>query len=244
MRCTASRGLTAATILLLFVLPPRHAAAQPALGCVRTGDTAPRTGGAARVRASDEDIRGNPAFRCVLHRGRPPVRMVLRSDARHNVAVDVQLFGPGSSTRPVQVLALDDASAPPRRGHPFFVGADLNGDGWMDLKVLRMTGAKRNESADVFRYSPSGHRFVKDTVLSRIGAPAPIAGRPCVRSAWSMGGGQDASAELCWRGGRWVWVREESAEWTRPGDPRLVRTVRELRGGRMRTVRVDTIGGA
>ena len=243
MRCIAPGRLAAATLLLLFVLAPRHAAAQPALGCVRTGDTAPRAGGAARVRASTEDIRGNPAFRCVLRRGQPPVRMVLRADVLFNVAVDVQVFGSRSSTRPVQVLVLDDANASPPRGYPFFVGTDLNGDGWMDLKVLRMSGSSWNELADVFLYSPSSRRFVMDTVLSRLGAPTPIAGRPCVRSVWNMGGGQDGSAELCWRGGRWVWVRQEVASPLRPGDPRLVHTVEELRGGRMRTVRVDTLGG-
>lgn len=243
MLCIASRRLAVATLLLLSVLTPRHAAAQPAVGCVRPGETAPRAGGGAGVHASDEDIRGNPAFRCVLHRGQPPVRMVLRTNARYNVARNVQVFGPRSSARPVQVLVLDDANAPPPRGHPFFVGADLNGDGWMDLKVLRMAGATGNELADVFLYSPRARRFVMDTVLSRIGAPSPIAGRPCVRSAWNMGGGEDGSADLCWRGGRWVWVREESVGRLRPGDARLVRTVRELRGGRMRTVRVDTLGG-
>jgi hypothetical protein len=209
-------------------------------GCVRTSPVPPRLPGDTTLREHDEDIRPGVGFRCVLHRGQAPVRMALRADPDFNVAVDVRVYRPAGAARPAQVLVLDDANAPPPRGRPFFEGVDLNGDGWMDLKVLKNTGATGNQLYDVFMYSPARAGFVRDTTIGDAGPMRPVGDR-CVLEAWNMGSAHRSEARFCWRAGRWLLARSEAVEPLSGHGGRLVRTVREPRGGRMVAVRVDTL---
>jgi hypothetical protein len=233
----------AALAIVATVAAAGPAAAQSGVGCVRTDAPPARVPGDTTVFARVEDIRRGMVFRCVLHRGHAAVRMVLRTDRRYNVPVDVQLFGSRSATRPRQVLVLDDANGPPRRGHRVLEGVDLNRDGWMDLKVLKVWGATGNEAFDVFLYSPARARFVRDTVLTDAGHARPIAGRPCVLTFWRMGP-SSSQGEYCWRAQRWVLVHTEVVDHAGRDHGRYVRTVQARRGGRMRTVRVDTLDAA
>jgi hypothetical protein len=232
-------------ILLAFLaaalaigLPGPRTAAQ-GVGCVRTDrPRAPRPDGSVY-----QNIRGNPSYACTLYRGRAPVRLVLVTDARFGRPVAVRVYG-AHGGRPVQVLPLDDAADAPPRGSSFFQGVDLNRDGWMDLKVLTTWGATGNQAFDVFRYEPARSRFVKDTTLTRLGLVAPVPGRPCVAIHWHMGIGVYSDGEYCWRTGRWVLVRTEVGDYLPPTasrrEPIHVHTIRELRGGRLRVVQVDT----
>jgi hypothetical protein len=208
------------------------------LGCVRTSPVPPRLPGDTTLREHDEDIRPGVVFRCVLHRGQAPVRMALRADPDFNVAVDVRVYRPAEAARPAQVLVLDDANAPPPLGQPFFEGVDLNGDGWMDLKVLKTMGATGNRTYDLFMYSPARAGFVRDTTIGSAGPMTPVENR-CVLETWNMGAANRSAARFCWRGERWLLAWSETVEPLSGHEGRLV-TVSEYRGGRLHAVRVDT----
>jgi hypothetical protein len=226
--------------LVAATLPLATARAQGGLGCVRTSPVPPRIAGDTAVHERDEDIRPGVVFRCVLHRGQAPIRMALRADPRWNVPVDVGVYRPAGAARPAQVLVLDDASAPPPLGEAFLEGEDLNGDGWMDLKVLKHAGATGNRMYDVFMYSPARAGFVRDTTIGHAGPMTPV-GNGCVLETWNSGWSLRSRSRFCWRGGRWLLAWSETEEALRDREGWWVRTVSERRGGRLRTVRVDTV---
>ncbi|WP_420129842.1 XAC2610-related protein [Longimicrobium sp.] len=188
--------------------------------------------------------RGIP-FRCTLRPGGPEVRLVLRGE--WSIPTILEVFSPPDAPRPLQTLTVDhDQSA--YEGNELLVGEDLNGDGWMDLRVNTWYGSA-GQMSEVFRYDPSVRRFVPDTALPGMNVHR-LAGRPCVATSTKSGASDYSTAEYCWSGGTWVQTRAFSQELLRGGSGRgglelgaapVVRILSERRGGRMRLVRHDTV---
>ncbi|HEU4881696.1 MAG TPA: hypothetical protein VFT45_05610 [Longimicrobium sp.] len=183
--------------------------------------------------------RGIP-FRCRLRPGGPEVRLVLRGES--SVPTTVQVFSPPGTSRPLQTLTVDtDQSA--YEGNELLVGEDLNGDGWMDLRVNTWYGSA-GQMSDVFRFDPSARRFVPDTALPGANVHR-LAGRPCVGTSTKSGAWDYSTAEYCWSGGTWVQTRTFRQELLPVGpdiaNARVIRTLGERRGGRMQVVRLDTV---
>lgn len=226
--------------MALALVATRGAAQE--IGCRRTDRPLPPATADTGWRRYSDDITNNPTYRCTLRRDRAPVRIVLTADPEYGQPVSLRIHSARGGS-PVQVLAIDDAASPPPRGGEFFRAVDLNRDGWLDLQVLTQAGATGNRMFDVFLYQPSRGRFARDTVLTG-NAPTPVAARPCVRTHWHMGGGIYSNGKYCWRSGGWLLVRTEEADWLIPpggGLARHTRTIRELRGGRLRIVSRDTV---
>lgn len=175
-------------------------------------------------------------FRCRLRPDGPQVKLVVRS-RYGSVPELVDVHSPPDAPRALQQLVLDNSESA-NEGSGLLIGEDLNGDGWMDLRVFTYSGTA-GQMMDVFRYVPSTQRFVPDTALPGMNVYR-LPGRPgCVgtshkTSAWSVTGG-----DYCWRDGTWVKTNAYTQE-PKP-DGRLIRTFQELRGGRMQVVRVDTV---
>jgi hypothetical protein len=95
---------------------------------------------------------------------------------------------------------------------------------------------------DVFRYDPRQRRFVQDSALIGAGNVRPLPGRPgCIGISWRTSAWDDTSSHRCLVRGAWTVVREEEHRSLRDREPiRVVDVVRELRGGRMTVVHVDT----
>lgn len=183
--------------------------------------------------------RGVP-FRCRLRPDGPQVRLVLRGES--SIPTTVQVFSPPGASRPLQTLTLDhDQSA--YEGSELLVGEDLNGDGWMDLRVNTWYGSA-GQMSEVFRFDPSSRRFVPDTALPGMNVYR-LPGRPCVGTSTRSGGWDYSTAEYCWSGGTWVETRTYHQESLRDGpdvrNSRVIRTLGERRGGRMQIVRTDTV---
>jgi hypothetical protein len=183
--------------------------------------------------------RGIP-FRCRLRPDGPEVRLLLRGE--WSIPTTVEVFSPPGASRPLQTLTLDhDQSA--YEGNELLVGEDLNGDGWMDLRVNTWYGSA-GQMSEVFRFDPSSRRFVADTALPGMNVHR-LAGRPCVGTSTKSGAWDYSTAEYCWSGGTWVQTRTFRQELLRDGgdlrDKRVIRTLGERRGGRMQVVRMDTV---
>jgi hypothetical protein len=174
-------------------------------------------------------------FRCRLRPDGPEVKLVVRS-RYGSVPELVDVHSPPDAPRSMQQLVLDNSESA-YEGSGLLVGEDLNGDGWMDLRVFTYSGTA-GQMMDVFRYEPFTQRFVPDTALPGMNVYRR-AGRPtCVgvshkTSAWSHTGG-----DYCWQGGTWVKARGYAQEGLPNGQ--LVRTEELRRNGRMEVVSVDT----
>jgi hypothetical protein len=179
------------------------------------------------------------ALQCAVREGGPELRLVIRGEHGIPTAADVHL--PAHTPRPLQRLSMADNDQPAYEGSTLAEGRDLNRDGWTDLKVQTWSGSGGISYA-LFMYDPARERFVQDSVLPGGGGLAPVAGRrePCVISGHKSGAGNFDDREYCWRGGRWVLVRERRQERLDASPGRFVLTVREPCDGRMVTVRVDT----
>ena len=213
------------------------AQALAAPGCV---ETSRRAAPGDAVTALHDDVRGERTYRCVLRPGMAPLRLVLVGDPVENLIARVEIHRAGG-VRPMQVLR-DVQGEPPPRGTSSLVAEDLDGDGYLDLRVLRSWGATGNTSYAVWRWAPAVGRFRLDPTLTGLSSPQRVPGRRCVRGR--ANGGQAGAIyhteELCLAGGRWVVVRSEAQAWLEARD-RFVRTTRVRRpSGAMRT-RTDTL---
>jgi hypothetical protein len=179
-------------------------------------------------------MKNGVPFRCRMRKDGPQVRLVLSGDG--GVPMEVRIHLPAHSARPLQAFGLENDQRA-YEGANLLVGEDLDGDGWMDLRVRTYSGSG-GVMYDVFRYRPATRRFVQDTMLSGSMNVHRIAGRPCTRTSSKTSADDIESFDYCWSRGAWVLTRTDKQE--RFGSGRILETVRERRGGRMQVVRVDT----
>lgn len=173
-------------------------------------------------------------FRCRLRPEGPEVRLVVGGAS--SIPMGVHVYLPPDAGRPVQTLALDN-DQPALEGSDLLVGEDLNGDGWMDLRVFTFSGTG-GQMSDVFRFEPASRRFVPDSVLPK-GNVLRLAEPGCVGTGHKMNASDHTSADYCWRDGAWVRVRTFAQKGI--GQDRVIRTEHRLRGGRLRPFRFDTV---
>jgi hypothetical protein len=181
-----------------------------------------------------------PTYRCTLRSGEPPVMVRLVFDSAARVVDHVELRHQGDSL-PFQVLVESQEEAAPDGVFP--LGAqDFDADGRLELTLFSMSGATGNTLRHVWRWEPARGRFVRDSTLSTLASPVPIAGRPCVRSRYNGGhaGLIYGEAELCRERGQWVTVREETQAWHEPLGAYL-RERKAIRGKELVAVGTDTV---
>ena len=92
--------------------------------------------------------------------------------------------------------------------------ADLDGDGWADLRLRHHYGIAANEGHYVWRWMPAARRFAWDALLSEetnVGNDGP----GCVSTFGSIGhGGQDqVESRYCLTSGQWVEVARREQRW-------------------------------
>ena len=177
----------------------------------RYADARPRYGDAAYGQPYDTAAMAHGVtLRCELRGGGPEVRLVVRG--RWGIPAAVDVYDPPAARRPAQQLYMDDNDQRAYEGSGLVEGEDLNRDGWTDLKVETWSGTA-GVFYDVFLYQPGRHRFVKDSTLSGGGGVVPIRGREtCVGTGTRTGMGDWVDNDFCWRGGRWVHVRQRQQE--------------------------------
>jgi len=190
--------------------------------------------------SATENVRGGRSFRCTLHAGGPVINAALIPDSAENTIERVELRYSGETT-PFQTLD-EGEDEPPYRGAEFFVGRDLDDDGYLDLWLLNSWGVTGNKFYNVWRWSPDHRRFVFDTTLSAIASPVPVAGRACVRTHANSGdaGMSYEAATLCLENGQWIRVATESQHRVERLNA-FVREQREWRGTSLVLTRVDTV---
>lgn len=174
-------------------------------------------------------------FRCRLRPGEPEVKLVVSGEGSIPETVDVH--SPADAPRPMQRLLLDNSQGA-YEGSGLLVGEDLNGDGWMDLRVFTYSGSG-GQMYDVFRYQPSRRRFIPDTVLSPSMNVRRLPGRRCVRTSSKTSASDHSGADYCWRNGAWVMTRAYAQEGL--SDTHAIRTMREWRGDGLPAASVDTV---
>jgi hypothetical protein len=187
-----------------------------------------------------ENVRGGRSFHCTLQTGGPAINVALIPDSSENTIARVELRYSGEAT-PFQTL-VEGEDEPPYRGADFFLGRDLDNDGYTDLLLLSSWGATGNHFYNVWRWTPSQHRFVFDTTLSAIASPSPVTGRPCVQTHTNSGdaGMSYESATLCLENSEWNRVADESQQRVESLGA-FVRQKRERRGTSLVLTRVDTV---
>jgi hypothetical protein len=174
-------------------------------------------------------------LRCPLRRNGPEVRLVVRGESAVPTAVAV--YSPADASAPLQTLAFENDEGA-YEGSPLVVGRDLDGDGWTDLSVMTWYGSG-GAMYEIFRYDPRRRRFARDDEMAGVGNVRPLEGRPgCVRTSWASGAFEGTSTESCRVNGVWTDVKTEETVSLSNGFG--VHTVRELRGGKLVVVRVDT----
>lgn len=179
-------------------------------------------------------IANGVTYRCRLRPDGPEVRLVVLGE--WSIPMVVKVFSPSDAQRALQTLSLDNDQGA-NEGGTLLVGEDLNGDGWMDLRVHTFSGSG-GQLSDVFRFNPAARRFVPDTVLPGENVRR-IAGRPCAATSWKTSMSNHTSREWCWSQGQWVLTR--AFRQVGVGDWQVFRTLRERRDGQLRVVRADTV---
>ena len=180
-------------------------------------------------------MKAGVPFRCRLRPEGPEVKLVVSGEDGIPMGVDVH--SPPDAPRRMQQLLLDNSEGA-YEGSGLLVGEDLNGDGWMDLRVNTYSGTG-GQMFDVFRYEPAERRFVADTMLVGAMNVRRLPERGCIGTSSKTSAWDNTAADFCWSGGAWVMTRTYSQE--QIGGGRIVRTERERRGGKMQVVRVDTL---
>lgn len=180
-------------------------------------------------------IANGVTYRCRLRPEEPEVRLVVLGEG--SIPMAVRVFSPPDAAGALQVLTLDN-DQPAYEGSELLVGEDLNGDGWMDLRVHTWYGSG-GQMSGVFRFDAAARRFIPDSVLPGMNVHR-LPEHGCVGTGWKAGAWDYTSAKWCWSRGAWVHVRDFEQKWL-GGERRVIRTLRERRGGRMQVVRLDTL---
>jgi hypothetical protein len=210
--------------------------AQGTLGCATVG----RQPSTADSSVSTENVRAGRNYECVLRAQSPPIHVELVADTSANRISRIVLRR-AFETSPFQTLTEGQSEAP-YRGADFFLGRDLDGDGYLDLLLLSDWGVTGNNYYHVWRWNAPASRFVFDSALSAIASPTPVAGQPCVasRSTGGDAGRLYDAATLCFQHGKWLQTSSETQRWDRRARA-YVHTVRERRGDSVVVTRVDTV---
>jgi hypothetical protein len=199
-------------------------------GVRATGDTASG--------AVVEEVRGVVRLVCPFRRGHEPLPVDVVRDST-DVIVELRAFIPGH-LRPQKLAAR--ATGPLPRDRAFLRSDDVDADGWGDLELLSSWGATGNTAWQVWRFDPRGGRFVYDEALSRLSNFRPLPGGRCYESttAGDLAGRVYTKERLCRDGDslQVVWSERQTAD---SSGRFLIRTTTERRGGRLETVRTDTL---
>jgi hypothetical protein len=93
--------------------------------------------------------------------------------------------------------------------------ADLDGDGWADLRLRHHYGIAANEGHYVWRWMPATRRFIEDSLLTEETNVQPD-GTGCVRTFASIGhGGMDqVESRYCLERGGWIEVARREQQWS------------------------------
>lgn len=166
---------------------------------------------------TDAYLERGVAVRCRMRPGGPLVRIVVRGHGGIPLWADVYL--PADARPPVQRLQLETSANREYYGGPWVEGADLNGDGWADLKVRGsnpVENSNAHERYSVFVYDPATRRFVRAEGLSGKTDASREPGDACAnttsgpRGVWIL-------QTWCWRGGRFVLTEHRVRRALRPG---------------------------
>ena len=214
------------------------ASEKQAAGCTPVSARAPAP--PSDSSAVTQDVRAGRTYKCVLHAGDAPMRVLLVSDSAANTIARIELRR-DDETAPLQTLSEGQVESP-YRGADVFLARDLDDDGYLDLLLLSSWGATGNAFYNVWRWNTAVGRFAFDSTLSALSNPKSVSGRPCVTSR-SGGGGADArysESTLCLQQQHWVETAVENRDWLEDLHA-YRRTVRERRSGSLVVTRVDTV---
>jgi hypothetical protein len=158
-------------------------------------------------------------------------RIVVRSDAER-IAVMIEIHRPGDP-RPVQRLVAQAGEPPPGGRSPQAIAEDLDGDGYLDLRVLAWWGATGNAGYLAWRFDPATGAYVTIPDFEQLSQPKVDAATRCIRTRSNGGhlGAIFTAERWCWRGTRLelVWSRAQ----TSLPDGNYERVTRERRGAGM-----------
>jgi hypothetical protein len=212
-------------------------------GCVQTDGQRPDTTislgtpGAERWRRA---MAHGAAYRCVVH---PSLTLRLRlvGDTTGPTLDSLIVLPDSDSAGALQVLHREPGEAEmPEPYHTDVVTTmDMDADGYRDLVVGKFWGATGNRGYDVWRFDPTGRRFVADSELSKMWNPNPIAGRRCVSTSSNSSAPDDGKGVYCLRNGEWHLDSLEMNSWIR--DSSSVRhTIMVRRGDSLVVVKAET----
>ena len=143
---------------------------------------------------------------------------------------------PESDRTTRQSLAIEEGWV--GRLEPYDVSAaDLDGDGYGELRLRHQYGIAANEGHYVWRYEPAARRFAYDSLLSEETNVSPDS-TGCVHTFGSVGhaGADQIETRYCLAGGRWVavWRREQEYD---DDTQALTESIYERRGDSLVLVR-------
>jgi hypothetical protein len=212
---------------------PRDTTAAQVPGCVRLDPAQ-----AVDSTSTTEDVRRGRGYRCVLHAGDATLIARLIADSSTNT-VDSIVVRRADGT--VSQTLTPGGEEPPSRGAEPFRAIDFDGDGRFELALLTMWGATGNTFWNIWRQDAATGRFSRDSTLSELATPVPVAGA-CVASHANGGaaGMIYDSVIVCRRDGNWI---DSLVASSRPGrrDNEFIVVVRERRGDSLVVVRTDTV---
>jgi hypothetical protein len=216
-------------------------------GCRQTGgqrpDTTIRIGTDAADAWRKATARG-VTYSCAIHPTLELHLAVAGDTAPPSIdSVVVSLDGTGSA---LQVLHREpgEAETPLPHHTDLLRAVDLDADGYRDLLLGKFWGATGNRGYDVWRFDASTRRFVADSALSEMWDPAPVPGRPCVRTHSHSSARDDGNGLYCLYAGRWRLDSAEINHWNRDSST-VTREILARRGDSLvvveRTTRPDSL---
>ena len=183
------------------------------------------------------DIRGSHSFKLPIVPREAPFTFEYVGNAENN-PVEIRCFRPGAD-RPFQVIDLSSFEPPPRDA-VYLSAADMNRDGYKDLRVLGAWGVTGNRSFAHYLWSPSTRRFEPASSFDVCREPTDAAG--CCKSHWvgGMAGNIFGDAVHCLKNHRLVLVKEVSQKWS-DSDQCFHKETRVREHGRMKVTSTEVV---